>query len=118
MSTPEDVEIERIAKIAHEVNRGYCQALGDMSQTSWEDAPDWQKQSAINGVKFHLMNPAATPEDSHEIWMMEKVADGWKYGPEKDTFLKTHPCMVPYKQLLLSQRIKDYLFKAVVHGAK
>jgi hypothetical protein len=33
------MEIEEIAKVAHEVNRAYCQALGDFSQPKWEDAP-------------------------------------------------------------------------------
>lgn len=28
-----------VARICHEVNRAYCEALGDTSQVSWEDAP-------------------------------------------------------------------------------
>ena len=55
-----------IAKLCHEVNRAYCESLGDMSQPRWEDAPDWQRQSAINGVKFH-MTGEFTPEQSHEM---------------------------------------------------
>lgn len=27
-----------IARVAHEVNRDYCQALGDDSQPAWENA--------------------------------------------------------------------------------
>jgi hypothetical protein len=30
--------LEQIARVAHEVNRAYCQALGDQSQPAWEDA--------------------------------------------------------------------------------
>lgn len=45
---------EQIARIAHETNRAYCESIGDNSQPPWQDAPDWQKLSAINGVKFHL----------------------------------------------------------------
>ena len=52
---------EKIAKVCHEANRAYCEALGDYSQTTWEKAPDWQKESAINGVQFHLDNPGASP---------------------------------------------------------
>lgn len=58
--------IEQIAKTAHELNKAYCASLGDHSQPSWEDAPDWQKDSAIRGVQFHLNNPTAGPEASHE----------------------------------------------------
>lgn len=45
---------EEIAKIAHEANRIYCQTLGDYSQPPWEDAPDWQKNSAIAGVQAYI----------------------------------------------------------------
>ena len=38
---------ENIAKVAHETNRSFCQTLGDWSQPTWENAPDWQKESAI-----------------------------------------------------------------------
>lgn len=43
---------EQIARVAHEVNRAYCKALGDDSQEVWELAPQWQRDSAIVGVKF------------------------------------------------------------------
>ncbi|MCF8566895.1 hypothetical protein LLE49_19435 [Alicyclobacillus tolerans] len=103
---------EMIAALCHEVNRAYCQSIGDNSQPSWNDAPEWQKQSAIAGVKFHMENET-TPEQSHESWMKQKIDDGWVYGEVKDPELKTHPCMVPYNQLPQEQRSKDYLFKAI-----
>lgn len=105
---------ETAAKAAHEINRAYCRAVGDDSQPAWDDAPLWQRDSAVNGVSLHLANPDLTPEQSHENWMAEKTAAGWVYGLEKDPEAKTHPCMVPYDQLPLEQRIKDHLFKAVV----
>lgn len=105
---------QTVAEVAHEVNRAYCQALGDDSQTSWTDAPDWQKASAVDGVMFHQANPLSTPEDSHENWCREKVADGWVYGPVKDPAKKQHPCLLPYNELPVEQRAKDYIFSAVV----
>jgi hypothetical protein len=104
-----------IAKVAHEINRAYCEALGDTSQPAWEQAPNWQRDSAINGVRFHLDNPNASPSHSHESWLAEKAATGWKYGPVKDPEAKEHPCFVPYDELPVEQRAKDYLFRAVVH---
>jgi hypothetical protein len=111
------MEYEQIAKIAHEVNRAYCLAIGDNSQLAWEDAPQWQRDSAINGVKFHAENPNTTPENSHENWMKEKVADGWVWGPFKNPDKKQHPCMVNYTLLPKDQRIKDHLFLAVCRAA-
>lgn len=67
--------IEQIARVAHEVNRAYCEAIGDDSQTPWEDAPDWQRESAIAGVEAHRDNPDMTPEDSHDSWLEQKAKD-------------------------------------------
>lgn len=106
-----------IARVAHEVNRAYCHALGDNSQPTWEDAPQWQKDSAILGVELH-MNEEHGPEASHAAWMAQKVADGWIYGPEKDPACKVHPCMVPFDQLPLEQQAKDFIFRAVVRALR
>lgn len=110
--------IEDIAKVCHETNRAYCAGIGDNSQLLWEQSPDWQRQSAINGVRFHLDNPNAGPSGSHENWMREKIAAGWKYGPKKDPAYMEHPCIVPYEQLPKEQRIKDALFVGIVHVLK
>lgn len=111
------MDLEKIAKVCHEVNRAYCLTIGDDSQFLWEDAPEWQKGSAINGVKFCLENNC-TPQESHEAWVREKEKDGWQYGPVKDAEKKLHPCMVDYRELPHEQRTKDYLFKAVVDAMR
>ena len=108
--------VEQIARVCHEVNRAYCQALGDTSQVPWEQAPEWQRDSAIRGVNMHLAHPEAGPQASHEAWAAEKVAAGWKYGPEKDAEKKEHPCLVPFGELPREQQAKDYIFRAVVHS--
>lgn len=107
-----------IARVAHEINRAYCASLGDTSQPAWEDAPEWQQQSAIAGVEMHLANPDATPEQSHESWLAQKVAAGWVYGEVKDAEKKEHPCCRPYDELPAEQKSKDYLFRSVVHMLK
>ena len=108
---------EEIARVSHEVNRAYCQALGDMSQPAWEDAPGWQRASARLGVEFHLSGDHG-PEASHASWMKQKLEEGWKYGPVKDPERKEHPCIVPFDQLPREQQAKDFLFRAVVHAMK
>jgi hypothetical protein len=107
---------EQVAHVAHEVNKAYCESIGDLSQPSWENAPDWQKKSALAGVEFHLNNPGASPAASHESWLKQKEEDGWKYGPVKDADKKEHPCFVPFEQLPMQQRAKDYLFRQVIHS--
>lgn len=110
------LSVNDIAELAHEVNRAYCLSQLDFSQLPWDDAPDWQKESAIKGVKFHLEHPEATPEMSHNEWLKEKEAAGWKYGPVKNIETKEHPCFCSYQQLPPEQRAKDYLFRGVVRA--
>lgn len=110
------MHVEEIAKVCHEVNRAYCQALGDNSQPTWEDAADWMRSNAMNGVGLHMNNPDAGPEASHESWMAEKEATGWKFGPVKDAEKKEHPCMVRFIELPKDQQAKDFIFRAVVHA--
>ena len=107
---------DRAAYAAHEANRVLCLALGDNSQPKWADAPDWQRISAVKGVEMIVANPATTPEQSHEGWLSEKSATGWKYGPVKNPETKEHPCFVPYGQLPENQRLKDEMFGLVVRA--
>jgi hypothetical protein len=105
---------EACARAAHEVNRSYCLALGDGTQPSWDDAPEWQKTSALKGVVGAI--EGNTPEQSHEGWLAEKRETGWKCGPVKDPEKKEHPCFVPYDALPVEQRAKDHLFVTTVRA--
>lgn len=107
---------DHTAEVCHEVNRAYCQALGDDSQAPWSAAPQWQKDSALLGVALHTTNPDASASASHESWMRQKVAEGWVYGPIKDAVKKEHPCLVPFEQLSVEQQAKDWIFRGVVHA--
>ena len=109
---------EAIASICHEANRAYCLTLNDKSQPPWSEAPQWQKDSAIHGVEAHLSalesGTELPPSHSHDSWLKEKTETGWVYGETKDPEAKTHPCCVPYDQLPYDQKIKDYIFGAIV----
>ena len=108
--------VDAIAEACHEANRLYCVSIGDESQPTWADAPEWQKQSAIKGVQFVLDNPEAPLSAQHESWLAEKEAQGWKYGPVKDEELKEHPCFLPYDELPEEQKLKDQLFRDTVNS--
>jgi len=47
-----------------------------------------------------------------------KKEQGWKLGPVKDLEKKEHPCFCPYGDLPLEQRVKDFLFAAIVETLK
>lgn len=105
---------QQLAELCHETNRRYCLGLGDASQAPWAEAPDWQRQSALNGVTHHLTTIRAgrlpQPAESHESWLKEKLDTGWRYGLVKNPETKEHPCCVPFHELPLQQRVKDVLF--------
>jgi len=109
------INVEKIARVAHEVNREYCLILGEKA-LSWEDAPPNQKKSVIAGVVILMGDTGRTSEQMHESWLEYKEAEGWKYGPVKDEGKKEHPCMVPYGDLPLEQQLKDALFRSIVLG--
>ena len=108
------MKVREIASVCHEANKELCNALGDGSQRHWMEAEEWQRESAITGVQFCLDNPKASPSANHNSWLKEKREAGWVYGEVKDVEKKTHPCMVPYKDLPKEQQAKDQLFKAIV----
>lgn len=118
MNVVASVTIEDIARVTYEANRAYSATIGDDSFQKWEVAPEWQRETNMNGVRFHLktlrggLTPA--PSASHESWLEEKRRAGWRYGPVKRVDLKEHPCFVPYDELPAAQKLKDYLFGAVV----
>ena len=105
---------EQIARVCHAANKEYCSVIGDDSQKSWEQAEQWQRDSAVSGVAFAKSNPLAPASSQHDAWLKDKADSGWTYGSVKDASKKEHPCMVSYDKLPAEQRIKDSLFKAVV----
>lgn len=103
------------ARTAHEVNRVYCQSLGDDSQLPWDEASEDQRASCIAGVTLIAKHPQTTSAQSHSCWMAHKLSQGWVPGPKNEA-AKTHPCLLPYDQLPEDQKLKDAFFTAVVRG--
>lgn len=103
---------EACARAAHEANKAYCDALGLESHPGWDSAPEWQKESARQGVALAL--GGATPATQHQAWWDAKKEAGWVYGPVKDPEKKEHPCMVPYTDLPAEQQAKDHLYQDIV----
>lgn len=108
------MQIEDIAKICHQANKAFCETHGEYSQSDWERAPEWQKESAIKGVRFALENTDAGFSAQHDAWVADKLAGGWKFGQIKNPEKKEHPCIVPFHELPWHQQLKDVLFRDIV----
>jgi hypothetical protein len=106
---------EQIAWVCHEANRALQGITGDPAPSpAWDDAPEWQRASAIAGVVEALRG--ATSAELHQAWCDLKVAEGWTFGLVKDVEARTHPCLVPYGDLPAEQRVKDELFGSIVRA--
>lgn len=109
------MNVEKIARVCHEVNRVLTEYAEDVPvQPPWEDCDVDMQSSCIRGVEFALQNPEATPEEQHEAWMKDRLAEGWCWGPVKDPIKKTHPALMPYEDLSEATRLKDAVFRCVV----
>ncbi len=47
-------------------------------------------------------------ENVHEVWAATRITQGWKYGEQRNDELKTHPGLVPYKELPEEEKKYDY----------
>jgi len=45
--------------------------------------------------------------NTHEVWAQQRIADGWRYGAERNDADKLHPCLVPYEKLTETEKMYD-----------
>lgn len=108
--------IEAIAQTAHAALRAWALAHGQSDIPEWQDAPDWMHTATRAGVQFSLENPDADGKAHHQKWKAIKLAEGWRYGPEKSDTAKTYPLIVSYEDLPEWERRKDALIHAIVRA--
>jgi hypothetical protein len=46
-------------------------------------------------------------KNTHEVWSVGRIRDGWTYGELRDDENKTHPCLIPYEELPESEKEYD-----------
>jgi len=89
------------ALMVHMINNRICETIGEQ-QIAWDDAPEYMREGLISALEDDL-----SPEDIHIKCMENRLANGWVLGPVKDVEKKTSPCLVPYNELPIEQRLKD-----------
>lgn len=106
--------VDEIAQVCHEAVRALQRIYGEQVNFPWENLNKEMRDSVQEGVTG-VMN-GNTPEQSHQSWCANRVANGWVYGEVKDFAKKTHPNLVPYEDLSDGQKMKDKLFTAIVNA--
>jgi len=46
-------------------------------------------------------------EHNHDIWAAQRIAQGWRFGPQRDDARRQHPDLVPYADLPESEKVYD-----------
>lgn len=46
-------------------------------------------------------------ENAHEVWASGRMKEGWTFGEVRDDSTKKHPCLIPYCELLDSEKEYD-----------
>lgn len=106
-------EIECITVAAYEAHRQYCLLMGDKSHVRWDELDSDLKRVAKQAT-VRVATHGATAEESHQAWVTAKKADGWTYGPTKNTATKEHPCLIAFAELPAEQQAKDILWTSVI----
>ena len=44
---------------------------------------------------------------AHDIWGVQRIKDGWKFGAKRDDAKKEHPCLIAYEELPDSEKTYD-----------
>ena len=55
-------------------------------------------------------------ENNHDHWARQRIEAGWTYGPQRNDARKTHPDLVPYRDLPEGE--KEYDRTSVVETLK
>jgi hypothetical protein len=46
-------------------------------------------------------------ENAHDVWALQRLGEGWTFGPARDDKAKTHPDLIPYADLPESEKEFD-----------
>ena len=111
------LQVIQIARVAHNVIRDYCNAVGHPTYPTWEEANSESRERGIAGVR-ELLEQRPTPEEQHELWAAKMLADGWTFGEAFDIVEKTHPGLVSYDELPEVDRVKQTLFRSIVESLR
>ncbi len=51
--------------------------------------------------------PRRLAEHNHDVWARERMRQGWQWGRVRDDAKKTHPDLVPYRDLPRAEKVFD-----------
>jgi class 3 adenylate cyclase len=72
----------------------------------------WYKPAPFDASRITLSREISELQEllarnAHENWANLRMADGWRYGPNRNDAGKEHPCLVPFDELPESEKEYD-----------
>lgn len=46
-------------------------------------------------------------KNTHDVWAQERMAQGWRFGHERNDARREHPSLIPYEELPESEKVYD-----------
>ena len=96
--------------------------LEDSFISSWNESKNYLVIASTNNLKY-IPHPIdvdsielddellelseSIAENAHEIWALERIDKGWRYGEQRDDIKMLHPDLVPYAELDESEKDVD-----------
>ena len=85
-------------------SKNYLVTINTKEMKTYNPKPIDLSDIVLDGDLTELREAIA--ENAHEIWAVDRQAEGWTYGPKRDENKKETPCMLPYSQL--PEKEKEY----------
>lgn len=105
--------------VTHENYLKICEALNLLTSVfprpdgtkpaDWNNLTEESKEASVKAFKEIMEGDFQNAEDLHNLWMRIKVDNGWTLG-EFNLEKKTHPCIIPYADLIPSEKAKDEIW--------
>jgi hypothetical protein len=102
----QDTEYENTSEHFKQSNRN--QVLDNYLRTyiALGEKFDFQREGVL--IRFSDRDAETLAIMEHRRWMIEKYANGWRYGTERKNEFKIHPCLQPWEKLPDDEKGKDY----------
>ena len=78
-----------------------------LEENSLNYKPEPIDTSKVKLTEEYLKLTELLAKNTHDIWAQQRLAEGWKYGPQRDDNRKEHPGLVFYEELPESEKQYD-----------
>jgi len=104
---------EQIAEICHAANRIIQKHLHDECPSlEWESEEEFIREASVGEVQMILAG--RSPEETHNEWCDRLFSQGYICGLVKSREMRTHPCLVPFRDLPVEHKRKVRMIHAIV----